>query len=292
MDSRRQSRNTLHDHTPDQRREALPPLLRWAGSKRKLLPVLMRCAPRDYLRYIEPFAGSACCFFSLRPRRAVLGDMNSELLETYGTIRAHPSRVAEALHSYGSPRRYYTIRKLTATSLDAIPRAARFVYLNRNCFNGVYRTNRKGHFNVPRGVKTGNPPSARDFRRCAIALRDAELRPGDFESCLSDVARGDFVYLDPPYANERRPLYGEYGYGSFSPKDLDRLVQCLKHVESVGAMFLLSYSDSPLLTSMLPKRWHCCKIQVRRHVAGFAKHRGKVPELLVANYPIAGGELT
>jgi DNA adenine methylase len=266
------------------------PLLRWAGSKRKLLPLLMKSVPVDALRYIEPFVGSACLFFALRPASAVLGDINSSLLETYEVLRDHPRQLARLVLSMPPTQRYYyRLRNKRPESLPPLERAARFVYLNRFCFNGVYRTNREGLFNVPRGQKTGGIPSERDFVRCSIALRTAVVRPGDFENCLSDVRKGDFVYLDPPYAHETRRPTGEYGYGCFAKNDHDRLLECLRRVERAGAIFLLSYSDNPSFARAIKGEWHQKQVSVRRHVAGFADHRSRVNELLVTNMPCAVG---
>ena len=259
------------------------PMLRWAGSKRKLLPVLMSHVPFGFARYIEPFAGSACLFFALRPEAAVLGDINENLLNTYSTIRDHPRLVARQVASWrATSAEYYRIRSLRDEELEPVHRAARFVYLNRYCFNGVYRTNRSGHFNVPRGVRTGTLPSEQVFFRCAVAIRKAELRPGDFEHCLNDVGKSDFVYLDPPYASRGRPRFGEYGYGCFADNDIKRLVQWLQQIDRAGAAFLLSYSDTAALKA-LTKKWNRRRLDVRRHVAGFADHRARVRELLVSN---------
>jgi DNA adenine methylase len=258
-----------------------PPIFRWAGSKRQLLPVLMQSIPSDFARYIEPFAGSACLFFALRPSQAILGDINEELIKTYEIIRSHPRLVARAAHDLPVTKpQYYKMRATRPESLALVERAVRFVYLNRYCFNGVYRTNQKGLFNVPMGVRTGKMPSEQSFYRCALALRNAKLRATDFETCLKDIRPGDFVYLDPPYARSR--LRGEYGYDSFREEDIVRLVNVLKSIDEAGAVFLLSYADSPELRSLLI-RWRSKKLSVRRHVAGFAKHRSIVSEVLVSN---------
>ncbi len=260
------------------------PLLRWAGSKRKLLPELMTRAPAAPRRYVEPFAGSACLFFALKPARAVLGDINSELLETYSVLTKHPRLLARAVHSIKTTKReYYRIRRIDPKGLSPLDRAARFIYLNRNCFNGVYRTNQLGCFNVPRGLRTGDTPNERIFVRCAYALRSAEFRPGDFANCLSDVRKGDFVYLDPPYAIDDRRLTGEYGYGTFQSSDLVRLIECLRTIDRGGAHFLLSYLDCPLLRKLVDRAWARSIIAVRRHVAGFSKHRSTVNEVLISN---------
>src|SRR5579859_6326272 len=192
------------------------PLLRWAGSKRALLPMLVSCVPAQFGTYIEPFAGSACLFFAIRPRCAVLGDFNAELIATYTAIRRHPRLVARHVATWGSSsEEYYGVRALDPDTMPDIMRAARFVYLNRRCFNGVYRTNRHGQFNVPIGTRIGRMPAEKDFYRCSVALRPASLLSCDFDVTLRSARHGDFAYLDPPYSTSTRPNYGEYGYGAF-----------------------------------------------------------------------------
>src|SRR5947208_694046 len=127
----------------------IAPLLRWAGSKRKLIPQLLRHVPEGFDRYIEPFGGSACLFFALRPDRAIIADLNQELIETYRTLRSHPKLVHRAVFNMPRTKRYYyAIRDRTPQALSDVEKAARFLYLNRNCFNGVYRLNHAGCFNV------------------------------------------------------------------------------------------------------------------------------------------------
>jgi len=172
---------------------------------------------------------------------------------------------------------------MSPDALAPIEAAARFVYLSRFCFNGVYRTNRDGAFNVPRGINTGNIPSDAEFYRSSIALRAAELRDCDFDACLKDVRAGDFVYLDPPYGSSTRDCYGEYGYDCFSEHDLERLIKCLQHINSVGAWFLLSFRASEDLTRRVTQ-FNTVNVDVRRHVAGFARSRAIAREVLVRNY--------
>lgn len=265
------------------------PILRWAGSKRKLVPTLMTNAPANYERYIEAFAGSACLLFALHPKSAVLNDINEQLIESYTVLRDHPRLLARGVHSLPNTKKeYYRQRSLDASALPPLDRAIRFIYLNRNCFNGVYRTNRQGVFNVPRGKKTGSIPSEQDFYRCSVALRDTDLRALDFESCLADVKKGDFVYLDPPYSTSSRPRYGEYGYASFQPIDATRLVDVLRRLDTLGAFFLLSYAGGKSVKRSFSE-WNCQSIRVRRHVAGFVDHRTVVDEILVSNYRSAKG---
>jgi len=137
------------------------PLLRWAGSKRRLIPRLRSFWSHRYKRYVEPFMGSACLFFALRPARAILGDINGDLVATYHTIREHPRAVWNALQRIPVGKTsYYATRQLNPNDLSDVNKAARFIFLNRFCFNGLYRTNLQGRFNVPYApARTGSLPS-------------------------------------------------------------------------------------------------------------------------------------
>lgn len=261
----------------------LSPLLRWAGSKRKLIPELLKQVPDQFDRYIESFCGSACLFFALRPRRAIISDLNQDLIDTYRVLRAHPRKLFDAVSRLPNTEQfYYYLRERAPSKLDGIDKAARFIYLNRNCFNGVYRTNRAGQFNVPRGTKVGEIPSDSHFLRCSIALRHAQLIDGDFEKLVGDVVRGDFVYLDPPYAKLGSRRRGEYGYASFDSPDIVRLARCLEHIHQEGAAFLLSYALCPEIQGISGK-WNAKVVRVQRHVAGFRDHRMVVSEILISN---------
>jgi DNA adenine methylase len=244
----------------------------------------MNAAPSAYGTYIEPFAGSACLFFALNPDSAILGDFNPHLVDAYQTIARHPRLVARTAYAIpNTSTSYYALRRCAPASMSAVPRAARFLYLNRYCFNGVYRTNRAGQFNVPRGTSTGEIPSERDLYRASLALRRARLVAGDFDVTLRQARQGDFVYLDPPYATADRPCYGEYGYGTFASADMGRLLGVLADLDARRVRFMMSYADRGAVRSAT-SQWHHRYILVRRHVAGFNQHRALVRELLISNY--------
>lgn len=274
-----------YSHATHNSLRRVTPIFRWAGSKRKLLDVIANRLPPNYSRYVEPFAGSACLFFALRPATAILNDLNPELIAAYREIRSHPKLVHRAALKWPGTREFYYQIRDGFKPTDPISAAARFAYLNRYCFNGVYRTNKHGQFNVPLGTQTGEFPTLANFYRCSVALRKAELRSEDFDSCLTNVQRGDFVYLDPPYAKQHGRFRGEYGYGAFQASDIDRLLKALIRIDHIGAKFLLSYSYCKEIRRALA-RWHHKVILVRRHVAGFTDDRGRVREVLIANYPL------
>jgi len=271
---------------------AIRPPLRWAGSKRRLIPLLLLAAPTAFKRYFEPFAGSASLFFSLEPRAAILNDINMELLNFYRVLRSRPREVAVRVASMPPTScYYYELRAKVLGRMTAVDRAARFLYLNRYCFNGVYRTNRKGVFNVPRGINTGSLPSATELSRCSRLLRRAKLCQGDFEDVMSEVRSTDFVYLDPPYASVERKAYGEYGYGSYSTNDHGRLVSSIRAADSRGAKIILSYRDCAEIVEALPG-WCHRTITVRRHIAGFAASRRSLTEMLLSNFELPAGAQT
>ncbi len=269
-------------------RRPLEPLIRWAGSKKKLIPLLKANIPKTFNKYIEPFCGSACLYFSLRPAKAVLSDINKELIISYKTVKKDSKKITERLLGVEKCKiEYLRLRELDPSTLDEVERSYRFIYLNRFCFNGVYRTNREGKFNVPMGTKTGNLPTPAKISNCANALKGASLIYGDFKKTLKYVEQGDFVYIDPPYTKEGAKNRGEYGHGSFDYQDIPTLITYLEKIDEKGAFFLLSYSCDSALLDLLPSRWNKLELSVNRHVAGFKQHRSIAKEVLVANYELA-----
>jgi DNA adenine methylase len=177
--------------------------LRWAGSKQKLLPYLSEYWNPSYNRYVEPFMGSAKLFFRLAPKQALISDLNAELIEVYNQIKEDPLSVYQALSEYNiSSEDYYLIRAQNPATLDVTQRTARFLYLNRLCFNGLYRTNKNNQFNVPYSGEV--PKQICDFanlQNVSERLQHCQIIQGDFEAIITNnIQENDFVYLDPPYA--------------------------------------------------------------------------------------------
>jgi DNA adenine methylase len=262
------------------------PFLRWAGSKRKLLPRLLTYWTDQYVRYIEPFTGSACLFFAIAPRIAILGDLNGELIETFQQVKSHPVQVAHILRQYRRSRRvYHHVRGLDLSNLSPQEKAARFIFLNRFCFNGIYRTNLRGQFNVPyAGFKTGKLPSETLLLACSQVLQAATILRSDFEGCIRSVGPGDFVYLDPPFAVRSRRVFREYGPKPFDLSDLERLGKCLERIDRAGAHFVISYAFSSESLKTLGS-WKLRKVRTMRNVAGFAANRRFAYELIATNIP-------
>lgn len=259
-------------------------IIRWAGSKRQLLSKLKAFWPGGQTRYVEPFCGSACLFFDLEPHDAILGDLNSELITTFEALRKDTGAVCDYLRNLPEGEEtYYQMRSIDPEDLNETEKAARFLYLNRHCFNGIYRTNRAGKFNVPCGRRAKKV--AIDFDQIVEAARlleRATLINSDFSTTLGHVDRGDFVYLDPPYAVSDRKIFAEYHQNTFSVNDLERLSNNLNEMHEKGATFVISYADSREARELLAP-WNPKRVRTRRNVAGFAHDRRNAFELLATN---------
>lgn len=260
------------------------PFLRWAGSKTKQLPILSRFWNSKFSRYVEPFMGSACLFFELQPKKALLADINRDLIRTFLAVRDHPRAVSNRLAKIPQGKRsYYSIRAQQLSELDTVDAAARFIFLNRFCFNGLYRTNEAGRFNVPYASSgTGGLPTSAELHAIANAMTGCAIKHSDFEKTLEQTQPGDFVYLDPPYAVGNRRIFRQYGPSSFGLHDLQRLADCLTRMDRRGVKFLLSYASCPEVAEFFT-RWPRRKIYIQRNIAGFATHRRRAGEVLISN---------
>ena len=202
----------------------------------------------------------------------------------YDVVCKFPYKLHSLLSGYPrSPEFYYKTRALNPKSLKKIERAARFMYLNRFCFNGLFRTNLKGNFNVPRGSHTGDIPSLDELLVAREKLVNTLLLSCDFHDAIANVDSSYFVYLDPPYVYKERKERGEYGVGSFDLQDISRLETQLNILNDKGAKFLLSYVDKPEMSN-IKSTWVSRDIPVNRQIGGFSSTRRIVRELLITNY--------
>ncbi|MGA9307885.1 MAG: Dam family site-specific DNA-(adenine-N6)-methyltransferase [Candidatus Sulfotelmatobacter sp.] len=260
------------------------PFLRWAGSKRQIVSTLASHWNDSFERYVEPFVGSACLFFHLAPRKALLGDINSELIQTYLQVREGPERVSAALDTLKIGRHsYYRIRSLDPSTLTPAQQAARFIYLNRFCFNGLYRTNLSGGFNVPYGGgKSGALSSRASLLSASKLLRRASLKAGDFGNLLATARKGDFVYMDPPFSIRNRRVFREYDPSVFGQGDVLRLRGAMEALADSGIMFVVSYLESEE-ANFLSRGFNVSAVTVRRNIAGFLRSRKTCRETLIWN---------
>ncbi len=263
------------------------PFLRWAGSKKKALPILREYFTSEYSTYYEPFAGSARLFFDLPFKKAVLSDVNKDLINLYKQIKKDPHEIYDRLVNISiSSKKYYEIRKLQndKSQTDKVDKAVRFLYLNKFCFNGLYRTNSNGDFNVPYSNVIKGTHVQRDFLLSASKkLKNVKLIQGDFEKIIKErPIKNDIVYLDPPYAVNNRNIFNQYGPNSFGYNDLLRLQKILNEMDKKGVKFVLSYAYCKEALDIF-KSWDKRKIFLQRNIAGFTDHRRKAAELIFTN---------
>jgi len=208
------------------------------------------------------------------------------LIDSYSCLKQDAERVYTEINKLPiGESAYYEIRK-AKPSLNRFKNAARFIYLNRFCFNGLYRTNRAGIFNVPYGGgdgRSGSLPSLEGLRKCAALLENSDLVSGDFERCLSLAKEGDFAYIDPPYAVTSRRVFSEYHGETFTSKDIARLRGILYELNQRGCRFLLSYAASPE-GEALSRGFIKTTLKVQRNISGFVSGRALSEEIIVSNF--------
>lgn len=270
------------------------PFLKWAGGKRQLLPEIRKHVPQKFGRYFEPFVGAGAVFFDLFGRThsasevvvrlespAVIGDSNVELMETYHAVQRDVEGLIGRLKAHAgkhSEDYYYKVRAQTGGHTGA-----RMIYLNRTGFNGLYRVNKKGEFNVPFG-RYVNPTicDEENLRACSRALHRVRLIPRDFETVVTDVERGDFVYFDCPYwPVSESANFTSYTKDGFGADDQQRLRDCALRLKSRGVHVLLSNANVPPVRRLYAKGFRLHKVLARRNINSSASRRGAVGELLI-----------
>lgn len=268
------------------------PFLKWAGGKAQILPELLSRIPPDFNAYHEPFLGGAALFFALARegrlsgKKVFLSDSNPELINAYLAVRDAPGELLEILKDYQSRiarEDYYRIRAELPRS--PVERAARLIYLNRTCYNGLYRVNSKGQFNVPFG-RYKNPKiyDPDNILAASEALRGAEILCEDFGGVLSRALPGDFVYFDPPYYPlSRTANFTDYTSDGFSEQDHIRLALTFGALSEKGVLVMESNSDTGFIRKQY-KAWRLIKIRARRPINSKGEGRGPVKELIIVNY--------
>jgi DNA adenine methylase len=289
------SEGSTAEVAPDQAQElnnaASPrPFVKWAGGKSQLLTQLHKRLPKRFNRYWEPFIGGGALFFSLRPSSGVIVDTNSELTTTYTVVRDDVEALIEELQQHRYDREYFYLvrewdRRSDFASLPAVKRAARFIFLNKTCFNGLYRVNSKGHFNVPFGRY--DDPRIVDpcnLRLCSQALQNTEIRLGNFLSIEESVAQGDLVYFDPPYV----PLsvtssFTSYTKEGFRFEDQIALRDLCQRLAKKGAFVVVSNSASPFVEALY-EGFSIHRVEATRAINSKAEKRGAIEELIVTSF--------
>ena len=266
------------------------PFLRWAGGKQKLATVLATFVPSQnrYKKYFETFLGGGAVFFSVQPKQAVISDTNEDLMNCYRQVSRHPKQIAASVHQYArrdSHCFFYQIRSSLNSKSSVIERAARFIYLNKTAFNGIYRVNTKGQFNVPYGPSQNGPaiPSPNVLRAASRCLRRARIVSGDFEDVVAEASRNDFVYLDPPYPPRSDTAYfAHYSADRFGWKQQVRVARIFRRLARKGCLVMLSNADQKKVRSLY-KGFFIRRLSTTRWLGSNGDRFG-VREIVVTNY--------
>ncbi|MDT3556281.1 Dam family site-specific DNA-(adenine-N6)-methyltransferase [Stenotrophomonas maltophilia group sp. msm1] len=261
------------------------PPLKWAGGKRWFVARHMDMVPAVFNNYIEPFVGSGAMFFALQPPTAVLSDANADLINLYECIRDFPGELESLLRYYHArhcAEFYYEVRK----QRPRVPlrRAARMLYLNRTCWNGLYRVNKRGEFNVPIGTKASVVLESDDFARLSKILGRARLVAGDFEATVDSAMEGDFVFVDPPYTvAHNNNGFVKYNEDLFGWADQQRLRACVGRAAERGAKVLITNAAHASIYELYDGFEQVC-VSRAGVIAGASRARGQFNEVLIKCY--------
>ncbi|NHI93447.1 MAG: DNA adenine methylase [Candidatus Lokiarchaeota archaeon] len=266
------------------------PFLKWAGGKRQLIKQFDDFFPNKFNRYIEPFVGGGAILFYLLPRQAIIIDDNEELINCYNVIKKNVTELIESLKKHVNKKSYfYEIRGLDRDlkaykRLSDVERASRTIFLNRCCYNGLYRVNSKGQFNVPFGkYKNPNFCDEKNLNAVHQTLQGVEIYKGSFETCLEFAKKGDFVYLDPPYHPISNTAYfTSYTKKNFGKESQEKLFQIFQELDSQGCKVMLSNSHEKFILNLY-KNYRIVTIRAKRAINSIASKRGEIKETLILN---------
>lgn len=273
---------------------SLMPILKWMGGKRQLLPEIRKHIPDDIesVRYYEPFFGGGAVLFDLKPRNAVISDINCELINVYQVIKSHPEELIAELQKYPHDKDYFykirgVDRKGEFSNWSNVQKAARIIYLNKTCYNGMYRVNSNGYFNVPFG-RYKNPTIVNDSAIRNLSeffnANNIVIKSGDYKKVLARIKAPAFVYLDPPYhpVSDTSSFTG-YIVGGWNKEQQQELKQYCDKLNKRGAKFLLSNSCTPFIKELY-RDYQIDIVKATRHINSQPTGRGLVDEVLVRNY--------
>ncbi len=266
------------------------PFIKWAGGKRQIVDDLVRKMPSKFRRYHEPFIGAGALFFNIDFKNSYISDINEELINLYMVIRDKVDDLIEDLKKHKNTERYfYKIRHVDRTEeypeWSDIQRASRFIYLNKTCFNGLYRVNSKGQFNAPYGFyKNPKILDEDNLRQCSLKLQEAEIVCGSYEDVLKKARKGDFVYFDPPYMPlSKTSSFTGYTRDGFSHADQVKLMNLCSQLNKKGVQFMQSNSHNEFILELY-KDFNVYETQAIRAINCKGDKRGKIPEVIITNY--------
>lgn len=274
--------------------DLVQPFLKWAGGKRQLLPKIREYIPRRYKIYFEPFVGAGAVLFEIQPQTALINDANEELVNCYEIIKKQPAKLIAAARAHPiNAEHFYELRSQDRdpglSTLTSVERAARIIYLNKTCFNGLFRVNSQGQFNVPFGKYTA-PTIVNDVVIKAVSQylnkASVQISNDDFEDALEGAGRGDFVYLDPPYdpLSDTSSFTG-YDLTAFGREEQRRLKDVCDKLHRTGCKLLLSNSATPFIRKLYSDRskYTVTEVDANRNINSVGSGRGKISELLIFN---------
>jgi DNA adenine methylase len=276
----------LFSRAPQKNAGKATPFLKWAGGKSELLPEIEKRLPRSFSTYWEPFIGGGALYFRLSPASAVISDGNEELVNCYQVVRDEVEGLIAALRKHSNNKEHFLrTRRMQPWQLEPVDRAARLIYLNKTCYNGLYRVNQRGEFNVPFG-RYENPRICDEngLRECSRVLREADVVCRDFRHLLYKAKPGDFVYFDPPYSPiSKTSSFRAYSESPFDQREQKALRQVFNALDDRGCHVMLSNSDTEY-TRKLYHKFNVEAVQASRAINSRADKRGKVSELIITNY--------
>lgn len=271
------------------------PFVKWVGGKRQLLTELASYYPKKFNRYFEPFIGGGANLLNLLPKKATINDFNEELINAWQVVREQPEKLISLVseHVDNDSKEYYLDIRLAdrdgrLSKMSAVERAARFIYLNKAGFNGLWRVNSKGQNNVPYGAhkKINVPVNAIRNDHHYLATHDVEILQGDYRNAVASAGQDDFVYFDPPYIPvNQTAAFTSYTKDGFGLAQQEELRDLAIRLADRGAKVMLSNSDVPLIEQLYTDRqFHIHHVQARRSVNSKGNKRGKVGEVIITTY--------
>ena len=271
------------------------PFVKWAGGKRQIIDKLKQFIPEEYNTYYEPFVGGGALLFELAPKKAVINDFNDELMNVYECLKDSGKfeKMCKELNHHEaehSEEYYYEIRNIDRdrkkfSKLADYKRAARTIYLNKACFNGLYRVNSKNEFNVPFGKKEHvNTYEGQNLGIICgyLNFNDVKLLSVDFEEAVKSAKKGDFIYFDPPYDSDKN-IFTSYTNEGFGKEEQERLAKVFKELDERGCYVMLSNHNTKLINDLY-KGYNIHVIEAKRNINSNGKKRGKVEEVIITNY--------
>lgn len=260
------------------------PFLRWAGGKRWLVKRLNETLDINaYTSYHEPFVGGGAMLFYFRPHKAYISDANAQLILTYQTVRDNIQGVIDTISGFGKGEEaYYTVRSIETE--DPVIQAARFIYLNQMSYNGIYRVNSKGEYNVPWGKRSKYEFDYKNLRSVSKYLKRVRIQTMDFGDCIKSVRRNALVFLDPPYIHSKiENGFIQYNQKVFTEADQDRLSNLIDRIKGRGAYYILTNADHPRIKEIFDKHDNIIPITRSSGIGGKNAQRGNYEECIITN---------